>query len=91
MRQEINMETWERKEHFEYYSKISTPHFCVAFNVDITNLLQFTRNVIYLRKILPFRQNFPFSTSNSNFYINFIKKQLTKYRKCAAAFVSDVF
>lgn len=43
MRQEINMDTWERKGHFEYYSKISTPHYCVAFNVDITNLLQFTR------------------------------------------------
>lgn len=43
MRQEINIDSWERKEHFEYYSKIATPHYCVAFNVDITNLLSFTR------------------------------------------------
>ena len=43
MRQEINCANWERREHFEYYSKISTPHYCVAFNVDITNLLAFTR------------------------------------------------
>lgn len=50
----------------------------------------FTANVIYLRKILHFKQNLPFSTSNSNFYTFFIKYRLTKYIKCAAAFVSDV-
>lgn len=43
MRQEIDIEKSDRKDHFEYYSKIATPHYCVAFNVDITNLLQFTR------------------------------------------------
>lgn len=43
MRQEIDLGNWERRQHFEYYSKISTPHYCVAFNVDITNLLWFTR------------------------------------------------
>lgn len=43
MRQEFDIGTWDRKQHFEYYSKIATPHYCVAFNVDITNLLQFTR------------------------------------------------
>lgn len=43
MRQEIDIDTWDRKQHFEYYSKISTPHYCVAFNIDITNLLRYTR------------------------------------------------
>lgn len=43
MRREIDINNWDRRNHFEYYSKISTPHYCVAFNVDITNLLQFTR------------------------------------------------
>ena len=43
MRKEININEWERKEHFEYYSRCATPHYCVAFNIDVTNLLQFTR------------------------------------------------
>lgn len=43
MRKEININNWERKEHFEFYSKCATPHYCIAFNIDITNLLQFTR------------------------------------------------
>lgn len=43
MRKEIDVNHWSRKQHFEYYSKISTPHYCVAFNIDITNLLRFTR------------------------------------------------
>lgn len=43
MKKEIDLENWERKEHFEYYSKIATPHYCVAFNIDVTNLLMFTR------------------------------------------------
>ena len=43
MRKEIDIKQWNRKEHFEFYSKIATPHYCVAFNIDITNLLAFTR------------------------------------------------
>ena len=43
MRKEIDINIWDRKEHFEFYSKIATPHYCVAFNIDITNLLAFTR------------------------------------------------
>ena len=43
MRKEIDVNNWSRKQHFAYYSKISTPHYCVAFNIDITNLLRFTR------------------------------------------------
>ena len=43
MRKEIDINTWDRKEHFEFYSDIATPHYCVAFNVDITKLLEFTR------------------------------------------------
>lgn len=43
MRKEFDVSKWNRKEHFEYYSKIATPHYCVAFNVDITELLEFTR------------------------------------------------
>lgn len=43
MRKEIDIKQWDRKEHFEYYSRIATPHYCVAFNIDITNLLAYTR------------------------------------------------
>lgn len=43
MREKIDLSLWDRREHFEYYSGIATPHYCVAFNVDITKLLQFTR------------------------------------------------
>ena len=43
MRKEIDVGAWDRKEHFEYYSKISTPHYCIAFNIDITKLLYYTR------------------------------------------------
>lgn len=40
---EIDINKWERKEHFEFYSNIATPHYCAAFNIDVTNLLAFTR------------------------------------------------
>ena len=43
MRKEIDINTWDRKEHFEFYSDIATPHYCIAFNIDITKLLKFTR------------------------------------------------
>ena len=43
MRKELDISQWERKEHFEFYSKNATPHYCVAFNIDITKLLAYTR------------------------------------------------
>lgn len=43
MRKEIDMKNWEGKENFEYFSKISTPHYNVAFNVDITDLVIYTQ------------------------------------------------
>ena len=43
MRKEIDLNTWDRKEHFEFFSRNATPHYCVAFNIDVTNLLHFTR------------------------------------------------
>ena len=43
MRQEIDISCWDRRQHFEFYSKCATPHYCVAINIDITNLLKFTR------------------------------------------------
>lgn len=43
MREDFDLSLWDRREHFEFYSKCATPHYCVAFNVDITRLLEFTR------------------------------------------------
>lgn len=43
MRTLFDITHWNRREHFEFYSKNATPHYCVAFNIDITNVLRFTR------------------------------------------------
>lgn len=37
--QEINIETWDRKEHFLHFQKIDYPSYNLAFDVDITSLL----------------------------------------------------
>ena len=33
---ELDLSTWARKEHFAYYSGLSDPFICAAFNVDVT-------------------------------------------------------
>lgn len=50
--------------------------------------LLFTGNVIYFREIPFFKQKFPFSTSNSNFFlfILFYKISLDKIRKMCGRF-----
>lgn len=35
----INLETWERREHFEYYRKIVKSGYTLTANIDITDLL----------------------------------------------------
>ena len=34
----IDMETYRRKSHFEYFNKLAMPYVGVTVNVDITNL-----------------------------------------------------
>lgn len=42
MRQ-VNWEDWDRKELFDYFSKLSQPFYSVTFAVDVTDLYRFTK------------------------------------------------
>ena len=39
----IDIATWSRKQHFEFFRHIASPMYNTCFNVNITNLLAFTR------------------------------------------------
>jgi chloramphenicol O-acetyltransferase type A len=40
---EIDMETWDRKEHFAFFSNSDLPFYNVNFNVDITGLREYAQ------------------------------------------------
>jgi len=35
----INLETWDRALHYQIFKDIPQPHYCVTFNLDISNFL----------------------------------------------------
>lgn len=37
----IDLKTWKRKDHFDYYQAVDYPHFNITANIDITNLKKF--------------------------------------------------
>ena len=37
----INMETWARREHYEYYTKQLKVEYNITANVDVKNVLDF--------------------------------------------------
>ncbi len=39
----IDMKTWKRKEHFEFFNKMHNPRYGVTLNVDITELLPYVK------------------------------------------------
>ena len=39
----IDMSTWERKEIYEFFSRVSDPFYMVSFIVDVTELREFTK------------------------------------------------
>ena len=51
----LNIESWNRKEHFRFFSAFDDPFFGITTNVDFTtiypnmilNLFSFTRSIIY--------------------------------------------
>jgi chloramphenicol O-acetyltransferase type A len=58
MKQKINLETWNRKEHFEFFSQMEEPFFGITTNIDCTIAYQNSKNLnvsfftYYLHKTL---------------------------------------
>ena len=50
----IDLKTWKRKKHFEFFKDYEFPYFNVCVNVDITNLLSFCKknNLPFFRTTL---------------------------------------
>ncbi len=65
--QEINIDTWRRKEHFNFFRNVAYPLYNICFDMDITNLLDFTKaNNLSLNLVLVY-----FSTKALNDIENF--------------------
>lgn len=43
MYKEIDLNTWNRREIYDYFKTVKTPHYALAANVDVTRLLEFKR------------------------------------------------
>lgn len=41
--QAVNMETWPRREAYEFFSKMSQPFYSVTFRLDVTRLRAYTK------------------------------------------------
>ncbi len=41
--EEIRMETWDRREHFEFFLRNDLPFYNVNFNADITGLREYAK------------------------------------------------
>ncbi|MBR2077456.1 MAG: chloramphenicol acetyltransferase, partial [Exiguobacterium sp.] len=39
----IEIETWARRKHFEFFKAFDAPHFNVTANVDVTNLYTYAK------------------------------------------------
>tara|TARA_R110002073_G_scaffold8207_3_gene45758 strand:- start:43237 stop:43860 length:624 start_codon:yes stop_codon:yes gene_type:complete len=39
----LDINTWNRKQHFEHFSKLSDPYFGVVLDVDITNAYEYSK------------------------------------------------
>lgn len=43
MMKRIDLGTWKRKDHFNYYQAVDYPHFNISANLDITCLREYTK------------------------------------------------
>ena len=41
--QYLDINSWNRKQHFEHFKKLSDPYFGVVVNVDVTNAYEFSK------------------------------------------------
>ena len=50
----INMETWARREHYEYYTKQLKVEYNITANVDVKNVLDFCHSKGYIMMTILF-------------------------------------
>ena len=74
----IDMKTWNRKEIYDFFSKVSHPFYMVSFIVDVTELKAYTRRhncsfyyaLIFLcGKAMSCVENFQYICQGSNVYL----------------------
>ena len=41
--QELNIENWNRKEHFHFFSQFDDPYFAVTIDFDVTHVLNYSK------------------------------------------------
>ena len=41
----IDMSTYKRKSHFDYFNKLAIPHVGVTVNIDITDFLKVLKKI----------------------------------------------
>lgn len=56
----IDLNNWQRKEHYSFFNKLDYPHFNICANVDITNFYNFIKE-----NNLPFFLSFLFVVSKT--------------------------
>lgn len=75
----LDLENWNRKEHFEHFSKMEEPFFGVTVEIDCTKAYQTAKNlktsffIFYLHKTLVAVnsiENFKYRISEGKIYIN---------------------
>jgi chloramphenicol O-acetyltransferase type A len=71
----LNLETWNRKQHFEHFSQLLDPYFAVTVNVDVTNAYSISKEknipffVMYLHacmKAINLTDNFRYRITSDN-------------------------
>jgi chloramphenicol O-acetyltransferase type A len=63
----IDLETWKRKEHFNFFNRMDYPHFNICGNIDITHFLK----VIKAEKVSFYYAMIYAATHAANEVINF--------------------
>lgn len=75
----IDIEKWDRQELFEHFSRLRMPHYAVAANINVTNLLEYKR-----REGLSFYLSLIYLTTKvlntiENFHLRIIDGKVVRY------------
>ncbi len=83
---EINIDTWRRKEHFNFFKNVAYPLYNICFDLDITSLIEFSKvNDLPINLVLVY-----FSTRTLNEIENF-KYRLRKGKVILHDFLTPSF
>ena len=86
MYEKIDINTWDRRDHYAHFKRMKTPHYMLSANIDVSRLLEYKKErslSFYLSLIYLVTKTL---NSIENFHLRILNGEVVRYDRIETNF-----